>query len=105
MIISRLFRLEESYMQQPSHSTMPDANMMMQPPATITVKDSLYLTDMLSWNLLAMKKAHFFASNAKDPTIKSHLEKCGQMHQKHYEKILSHLNAQQSFSNGTYQQQ
>jgi len=89
-------------MQQTFHSTGQNTNMMMQPPATITVKDSLYLTDMLSWNLLAMKKAHFFAANTKDPSIKSYLEKCGQMHQKHYEQIISHLNVQQPVGSGTY---
>ncbi|GKU83224.1 hypothetical protein [Niallia sp. NCCP-28] len=92
-------------MQQTAHSAVQNTNIMMQPPAAITVKDSLYLTDMLSWNLLAMKKAHFFAANTKDQTIKSHLEKCGQMHQKHYEQIISHLNAQQPFNSGTHQQQ
>ncbi|KLV26338.1 hypothetical protein CHH55_11365 [Niallia circulans] len=76
--------------QQPTNMTQPNG-MMMKPPVMVTVKDSLYLTDMLSWNLLAMKKAHFFAQNAQDPAIKSQLEKCGQMHQHHYERILSHL--------------
>jgi len=66
-------------------------NKMATPPSVVTVKDSLYLTDMLSWNLLAMKKAHFFASQCQDPELKNALETCGQMHQRHYEKILSHL--------------
>jgi hypothetical protein len=61
------------------------------PPPVVTTKDQLYLTDMLSWNLLAMKKAHFFAQQCQDQEIKSVLEKTGQMHQRHYEKILSHL--------------
>jgi hypothetical protein len=67
-------------------------NFMETPPHIITVKDSLYLADMLSWNLLAMKKAHFFASQCQDPELINALEKCGQMHQRHYEKILNHLN-------------
>lgn len=67
-------------------------NFMETPPHIITVKDSLYLADMLSWNLLAMKKAHFFASQCQDPELVNALEKCGQMHQRHYEKILNHLN-------------
>lgn len=46
---------------------------------------------MLSWNILAMKKAHFFAEQCQDTEIKAVLEKTGQMHQRHYEKILSHL--------------
>ncbi|MFC0559395.1 hypothetical protein [Halalkalibacter alkalisediminis] len=61
------------------------------PPPVITTKDQLYLTDMLSWNLLAMKKAHFFAEQCQDQEMKAVLEKTGQMHQRHYEKILSHL--------------
>ena len=32
---------------------------MTTPPPVISTKDHLYLQDMLNWNLLAMKKAHF----------------------------------------------
>ena len=74
-------------MQQNQQTFMPE------PPQVITVKDSLYLTDMLSWNLLAMKKANFLAGHCQDPEIKNALHKAGQMHQNHYEKILVHLNA------------
>ncbi|MGG3799202.1 hypothetical protein [Metabacillus fastidiosus] len=64
---------------------------MQQPPAIISTKDQLYLTDMLSWNLLVMKKAHFFASQCQTPEIKAELEKVGQMHNMHYQKVLSYL--------------
>jgi hypothetical protein len=64
---------------------------MQQPPQVISTKDSLYLTDMMSWNLLAMKKAHFFASQCQDQEIVAAIERAGQMHQRHYQKILSHL--------------
>ncbi|RAK18610.1 hypothetical protein B0I26_10930 [Anoxybacillus vitaminiphilus] len=64
---------------------------MQQPPQVISTKDSLYLTDMMSWNLLAMKKAHFFASQCQDREIVAAIERAGQMHQRHYQKILSHL--------------
>ncbi|WP_181537409.1 hypothetical protein [[Anoxybacillus] calidus] len=64
---------------------------MQQPPQVISTKDSLYLTDMMSWNLLAMKKAHFFASQCQDQEIIAAIERAGQMHQRHYQKILSHL--------------
>ena len=64
---------------------------MPEPPAVITTKDQLYISDMLSWNLLAMKKAHFFAQQCQDQEIKQVLEKAGNMHQRHYEKILGHL--------------
>ncbi|WP_044748603.1 hypothetical protein [Bacillus alveayuensis] len=64
---------------------------MQQPPQVISTKDSLYLIDMMSWNLLAMKKAHFFASQCQDQEIIAAIERAGQMHQRHYQKILSHL--------------
>ena len=88
-------------MQQQSTNTMAQNSIMPKPPVMVTVKDSLYLTDMLSWNLLAMKKAHFFAQNTQDVSIKSQIEKCGQMHQRHYERILQHLstNNQQMIQN------
>ncbi|MFA9456652.1 hypothetical protein ACERJO_07730 [Halalkalibacter sp. AB-rgal2] len=69
---------------------------MQQPPAIISTKDQLYLTDMLSWNLIAMKKAHFFAQQCQDQDIIQALENAGSMHQRHYEKILTHLNANQN---------
>jgi hypothetical protein len=65
---------------------------MPEPPGVISTKDSIYLTDMMSWNLLAMKKAHFFAEHCQDPEIKALMERCGQMHQSHYSKILNHMN-------------
>ncbi|WP_407268630.1 hypothetical protein [Radiobacillus sp. PE A8.2] len=68
------------------------ANMMPQPPNIVTTKDLLYLTDMLSWNLNASKKAHFFAQQCTIPEIKTELEKACHMHQAHYNKILQHLN-------------
>jgi len=78
-------------MQQQS-TNITQNEIMTTPPVMVTVKDSLYFTDMLSWNLLAMKKAHFYAQNAQDPAIKAQIEKCGQMHQRHYERILQHFN-------------
>lgn len=93
-------------MQQQSIDNMNQSQgIMMQPPVMVTVKDSLYLTDMLSWNLLAIKKAHFFAQNIQDANIKRQAEKCAQMHQKHYEKILAHLNdTNQTQTSGLQQQ-
>lgn len=62
-----------------------------QPPRAITTKDCSYLKDALSWKLLAFKKLHFFAQQATDPEVKQALEKAGQMHQRHYQKLLTHL--------------
>lgn len=61
------------------------------PPRVITTKDLLYLKDALSWELEAFKKFHFFAQQAKSPQIKQALDKAGQMHQRHYQKLLTHL--------------
>ncbi|WP_066398657.1 ferritin-like domain-containing protein [Neobacillus mesonae] len=66
-------------------------SMMQSPPPAITSKDLQYLKDALSWELLAFKKFHFLAQQATNPNIKQVLEKAGQMHQNHYQKLLSHL--------------
>ena len=69
---------------------------MNQPPTMVSTKDLLYLTDMLSWNLNAAKKAHFFAQQCTIPEIKTAIENACKMHERHYEKILTHLNSQQN---------
>ncbi|MDQ0257603.1 hypothetical protein J2S74_005065 [Evansella vedderi] len=69
-------------------------NIMQQPPNVVTTKDHLYINDMLSWNLLAMKKAHFFAQQCTDQQIAQALEQAGKMHYAHYQTILNHLNQQ-----------
>ncbi len=78
--------------QQQSFQPQNQQGMMPQPPGVVSTKDSLYLTDMMSWNLLAAKKAHFYASQCQDQQLKAEAEKVGQMHQRHYEKLLGHLN-------------
>lgn len=75
---------------QQQMNTQPH-EMMAQPPEMISTKDALYLTDALSWNLLAMKKAHFFASQCQDQEIKQAIERVGQMHQRHYQQLLHQL--------------
>ncbi len=82
--------------QQPVNQNQANQQQQQQPimptpPAVVTTKDQLYITDMLSWNLLAMKKAHFFAQQSRDPEIKQALDRAGSMHQRHYERILQHL--------------
>ncbi|WP_409304422.1 ferritin-like domain-containing protein [Peribacillus sp. SCS-155] len=61
------------------------------PPRAITTKDLLYLKDALSWELLAMKKFHFLAQQTENETISNALNDAGKMHQRHYEKLLAHL--------------
>ncbi|WML47041.1 hypothetical protein RCG23_15730 [Neobacillus sp. PS3-34] len=90
-------------MQQQNMNMQNQQGIMQTPPAVISSKDSLYLTDMMSWNLLAAKKSHFFAQQCQDQELKTEMEKCGQMHQRHYQQILghlqSHLNQQQPNNN------
>lgn len=74
-------------MTPPAQQTPP----IPVPPRVITTKDLLYLKDALSWELMAFKKFHFFAQQAVNPQIKQALDKAGQMHQRHYEKLLTHL--------------
>ncbi|SER78970.1 hypothetical protein SAMN04487944_11056 [Gracilibacillus ureilyticus] len=78
-------------MQQEQHT---GSQTMPQPPAMISTKDHLYLTDMLSWNLNAAKKAHFFAQFCTIPEVNQAIEKVCQMHEKHYQLILEQLNSQ-----------
>lgn len=62
---------------------------MAQPPMMISSKDLLYLTDMMSWNLNVVKKAHYLAKDCQLPEIKQAIEQVGQMHQQHYQKLLN----------------
>lgn len=93
--------------QNINQQNMPQTNqqsqqgIMVEPPSVVSTKDALYLTDMLSWNLLAMKKSHFFAQQCQDQEIVAEIQRCGEMHQRHYELILSHLNTQNQNMNIT----
>lgn len=64
---------------------------MKEPPAVLTTKDHLYIKDMLSWNLDAFKKAFHAAQLCSDPDVKAVLNEGVQMHQRHYDSILNHL--------------
>jgi hypothetical protein len=77
---------------QNNQYNQPTSQHMPTPPNMVSTKDQMYLSDMLSWNLLACKKAHFFAKMCQNEDVKAVLEQAGQMHQKHYNKILEHLN-------------
>lgn len=64
--------------------------MIKTPPRVISCKDLSYLKDQMSWELLAMKKCAHFAEEATDPDVKMMLQRVGQMHQQHYQRILQH---------------
>jgi hypothetical protein len=76
---------ERSFLMQNKQVPIPN------PPRALTTKDLLYLKDALSWELLAFKKFHFFAQQVTNPEIKQALDKAGNMHQKHFQKLLTHL--------------
>lgn len=78
-------------MQQQQSSSQSQQPVMQQPPQVITTKDHLYLKDQLSWELIAMKKCRHFANECTDPEIRQAIDKAGQMHQRHYELLLKHL--------------
>ncbi|MCM3718717.1 hypothetical protein [Fictibacillus phosphorivorans] len=93
-------------MQQQNQNQNQMQNQQQQPvyqnpPQVITGKDLNYVRDMLSWNLLGMKKAHFMASQCQDPEVKMTLEKVCRMHESHYQKIIGHISPQQSAMNQT----
>ncbi|MFZ4450861.1 hypothetical protein [Salibacterium aidingense] len=75
--------------QQPQSSS--SQNVMPQPPQSVTVKDHLYIEDMLSWNLTAAKKAAFFSKQCTDMEVKQELETMARMHERHYQQLLPHL--------------
>jgi len=81
---------------------------MNEPPSLLTNKDVLYLQDALSWELLAVKKAHNLAQNCQDSNIGNHFEQIANMHQQHYQMLLRHLEPQsqqqnqQTFNNQSF---
>ncbi len=78
-------------------------NRMSQPPAVLSTKDDAYLTDALSWELLAAKKANSFASQCSDQQVKHQIEQLCQLHEQHYRTLLSHLSDnQQGQANQNY---
>lgn len=89
--------------QQPSGQTQQPV--IIQPPQVITTKDYLYLKDQLSWELLAMKKCAHFANECSDNDIKQALNRAGQMHQRHYQLLLKHLQNNNTAEMAKVQQQ
>ncbi|MBD8071480.1 hypothetical protein F7888_21400 [Bacillus sp. PS06] len=76
-----------------------------EPPAVLSSKDLLYLTDMMSWNLLALKKAHFYESQCEISEISQAMKQACEMHERHYRTILGHLDASKQPSQSQQQQQ
>jgi hypothetical protein len=77
--------------QNQTHGQQQQQPIIPQPPQIVTTKDHLYLKDQLSWELVAMKKCRHLAQECSDPEIRQAIDKAGQMHQRHYELLLKHL--------------
>ncbi|MCH5585705.1 hypothetical protein MK805_12190 [Shimazuella sp. AN120528] len=57
----------------------------------ISSKDLQYLSDEMSWELIAFKKCHHFAGEVQDQQIKAAIDKIGAIHQQHYQALLQCL--------------
>lgn len=64
---------------------------MKETPNIISVKDLLYIEDMLNWNFIMNKKIYSFLECVDDEEVKNILIKAKKMHFKHYRKLLNIL--------------
>jgi hypothetical protein len=64
---------------------------MKETPNIITIKDLLYIEDMLNWNFIMNKKIYSFLECVCDSEIEEILIKAKKMHAKHYKELLSIL--------------
>ncbi|PTQ51766.1 MAG: hypothetical protein BLITH_1404 [Brockia lithotrophica] len=78
---------------------------MVKPPNAITTKDALYLKDILSWELLAVKKCTDFQQHIQDPALKQLFSEIAGMHRRHYDTLLGHLQTQNAAQIQSFQAQ
>jgi len=64
---------------------------MKETPNIISVKDLLYIEDMMNWNFIMNKKIYSFLECVSDSEVKEILTKAKKMHAKHYKELLSIL--------------
>ena len=64
---------------------------MKETPNVISVKDLLYIEDMLNWNFITNKKIYSYLECIEDEEIKKLLIKTKKMHSKHYQDLLNIL--------------
>jgi len=58
----------------------------------LSVKELNYVKDILSWELLAMKKCADAAKACEVQDIKDIINDTGKKHLQHFNQVLSHLN-------------
>ena len=64
---------------------------MKETPNVISVKDLLYIEDMLNWNFIMNKKIYSYLECIEDEEIKKLLIETKKMHSKHYQDLLNIL--------------
>lgn len=57
----------------------------------LTEKDLSYLKDMMSWELLASKKAYHYANETQDAECRQAMMQIAEQHQRNLERLLTHL--------------
>jgi hypothetical protein len=82
---------QQQQQPQSQNTTQP---VMTQPPQVMTTKDLSYLSDHLSWQLIAIKKCYHYANECTDQDVKNMLNRAGQMHIRHYQLLLKHCQNQ-----------
>ena len=58
----------------------------------LSVKDLLYLEDMMNWNLVMNKKINSYIDFIDDEEVIELLNKIKKMHAKHFNNLLNYLN-------------
>ncbi len=59
---------------------------------SVTAKELSWIEDQLSLEQLMVKKYKIAENLTQDESLKSVLQNAGERHQKHYNKLLQHLN-------------
>lgn len=57
----------------------------------LTDKELNYMKDMMSWELLAMKKCNEAAQGCMDQNIANIIRETGRRHEQHYDAVLNFL--------------
>ncbi|OEH86924.1 hypothetical protein BHU72_01290 [Desulfuribacillus stibiiarsenatis] len=76
------------------------SNMSPMKQMTLSEKDLMYINDELNTELLMVKRYHEAAQQVTDQELQHAFRQACDMHQRHYQTILSHL---QGMSQGQMQ--
>lgn len=62
-----------------------------EPPDVITNRDLAGIKDAMTLELIAAKKCRAFTKTCRLPDVQQEVDRMGQMHQEHYERLLKYL--------------